>query len=392
VGRTYSPREMLEKLISFNTVSDRSNLDLIAFVEDYLAGWGVAAQRVPDPTGEKAGLFTLIGPRTEGGAVLSAHTDVVPVAGQDWSRDPFTAWEDGGRLYGRGAADMKGFAATILAKVPDFLNAGLRVPIHIVLSYDEETGCDGARRIIPVMLEHDPRPAFVIVGEPTSMKVVTGHKGITVLRTRVTGHPVHSSQLHRGISAISVAAKLIGWLDTKTSENRSKADPDCPFEPPYTTLHCGTIAGGQAHNITAQSCEFLTDIRMLPSESAGQWRTAYRRFIDTEALPGMLEVSENCSVEVEELADVPALGEEDSGLAEMLARRLTGDNARNVVVYATEGGLFQHHGLSTVVCGPGSIDQAHQPDEYIELSQLDRCAAFLDRLVDSLSHLTPEQV
>lgn len=385
MGRTYTPQEMLTKLIGFNTVSDRSNLDLIAFVEDYLHGWGVRTQRVPDPTGEKASLYALIGPVTDGGTVLSAHTDVVPVEGQAWSRDPFQAWEDNGRLYGRGAADMKGFAATVLAKVPDFLKAELRAPIHIALSYDEETGCDGARRLIPDMLDNGPRPARVIVGEPTSMKVVTGHKGITVLQTRITGHPVHSSQLHRGLSAISVAARLIGWLDGKTAENRAKADPDCPFEPPYTTLHCGTISGGQAHNITAPSCEFVTDIRMLPGETPEQWIAAYRSFVETEILPDMKAVSALCDVEITELANVPGLGEEDDGLAEVTARRLTGDNARNVVVYATEGGLFQSHGLSTVICGPGSIDQAHQPDEFIELTQLDRCASFLGELTDRMS-------
>lgn len=385
MGRTYTPREMLEKLISFNTVSDRSNLDLIAFVADYLDGWGVTAHCVKDPTGDKAALHALIGPATDGGTVLSAHTDVVPVEGQSWSRDPFTAWEEGGRLYGRGAADMKGFAATVLAKVPDFLKADLRVPVHLALSYDEETGCDGARRLIPRMLDQGPRPARVIVGEPTSMKVVTGHKGITVLKTRITGHPVHSSQLHRGVSAISVAARLIGWLDGQTAANRAKADPDCPFEPPYTTLHCGTIAGGQAHNITAPSCEFVTDIRMLPGELPSRWVEAYRRFVETEVLPGMKAVSALCDIEIIELANVPGLGEEQDGAAETTARGLTGDNARNVVVYATEGGLFQHHGLSTVVCGPGSIDQAHQPDEYIELDQLDRCAVFLEGLLDRMS-------
>ncbi|MEM5583183.1 acetylornithine deacetylase [Roseibium sp. AS2] len=387
MSRTYSPREMLEKLISFNTVSDQSNLALIAFVEDYLAGWGVPSRRVPDPTGQKAALHARIGPDADGGTVLSAHTDVVPVAGQNWSHDPFTAWADNGRLYGRGAADMKGFAATVLAKVPDFLSADLQVPVHIALSYDEETGCDGARRLIPEMLKQGPRPATVIVGEPTLMKVVTGHKGIVVLRTSITGHPVHSSQLHRGVSAISVAAKLIGWLDARTAENRAKADPDCPFEPPYTTLHCGTISGGQAHNITAQHCEFVTDIRLLPGDSASDWVAAYRAFIEDNVLPGLKAVSENCRIDISELANVPGLGEEAEGLAEPIARRLTGDNGRHVVVYATEGGLFQSHGLSTVVCGPGSIDQAHQPDEFIALDQLDRCAAFLDRLLKGMSRI-----
>jgi len=385
VTPTYTPRDMLEKLISFNTVSDRSNLELIAFVEDYLAGWGLAPQRVADPTGTKAALFARIGPDVDGGTVLSAHTDVVPVEGQAWSRDPFSAWEDGGRLFGRGAADMKGFAATVLAKVPDFLDAPLKRPLHIALSYDEETSCDGARALIPAMLAAGPRPAMVIVGEPTGMKVVTGHKGITILKTRIHGHPVHSSQLHRGVSAISAAARLIGWLDGKTAENQAKADPDCPFEPPYTTLHCGMIEGGQAHNITAQACEFVTDIRLLPGEKAEDWLAAYRRYAAEKVLPGMQAIAPACRIDITELAYVPGLAEEPDGLAERTVRRLTGDNARNVVVYATEGGLFQNHGLSAVVCGPGSIDQAHQPDEFIELSELDRCAAFLDRLIETMS-------
>ncbi|MCX2724696.1 acetylornithine deacetylase [Roseibium salinum] len=385
MSRSYSPREMLETLISFNTVSDRSNLGLIAFVEDYLAGLGVTSVRVPDATGEKAGLHALVGPAVDGGVVLSAHTDVVPVDGQAWTQDPFNAWEEGGRLYGRGAADMKGFAATVLAKVPDFLAADLKRPVHIALSYDEETGCHGASPLIRDLLDTGPRPDFVIVGEPTRMKVVTGHKGIALLKTRIHGHPVHSSQLHRGVSAISAAARLITWLDGKTAENRAKADPDCPFEPPYTTLHCGTISGGQAHNITAQHCEFMTDIRLLPGESAEDWIAAYKSFIEQDVVPGMRAVSADCRIDVEEIANVPGLRQEDDGRAEAVVRRLTGDNARSVVVYATEGGIFQNHGLSTVVCGPGSIDQAHQPDEYIELAELDRCAAFLDRLLDGLA-------
>ncbi|MDN3721312.1 M20/M25/M40 family metallo-hydrolase [Roseibium salinum] len=280
---------------------------------------------------------------------------------------------------------MKGFAATVLAKVPDFLAADLKRPVHIALSYDEETGCHGASPLIRDLLDTGPRPDFVIVGEPTRMKVVTGHKGIALLKTRIHGHPVHSSQLHRGVSAISAAARLITWLDGKTAENRAKADPDCPFEPPYTTLHCGTISGGQAHNITAQHCEFMTDIRLLPGESAEDWIAAYKSFIEQDVVPGMRAVSADCRIDVEEIANVPGLRQEDDGRAEAVVRRLTGDNARSVVVYATEGGIFQNHGLSTVVCGPGSIDQAHQPDEYIELAELDRCAAFLDRLLDGLA-------
>ncbi len=371
---------MLAKLVSFNTVSSRSNLDLISFVEDYLSSHGVNSVRVPDETGEKAALFATVGPDTDGGIVLSAHTDVVPVEGQNWSKDPFTAWEQDDRLYGRGTADMKGFAATVLAKVPDFLGANLSKPVHIALSYDEEVGCFGAPPMIDAMIANGLQPKAVIVGEPTNMKVVTGHKGIAVLKTQVHGHPVHSSQLHRGVSAISAAVKLISWLDEKTAQNKARADRDCPFEPPYTTLHCGTIQGGKAHNITAQSCEFMTDIRLLPGENITEWIDAYRSFAKEAVLPEMQAISSDCRIDIDLVATVPGLAEETDGTAEQLVRRLTGDNGRHVVVYATEGGQFQEKGLSTVVCGPGSIDQAHQPDEYIELAELDRCAAFLDDL------------
>ena len=381
----FTPQQMLEKLISFNTVSDRSNLDLIRFVEEYLGEFGISSVRVPDETGTKAALHALVGPAVDGGVVLSAHTDVVPVAGQNWSHDPFSATVSDGKLYGRGSADMKGFAATVLAKVPDILAANLKKPIHIALSYDEEVGCFGAPPLAKDMLARGPQPAFVIVGEPTNMRVVTGHKGIAVFKTIIRGHPAHSSQLHRGVSAISAAAKLITWLDARTAENKANAAPDSPFEPPYTTLHSGVIKGGEAHNITAQHCEFFTDIRLLPGDDAETWIDAYKAFIESDVLPDMLDISADCSITIEQIALVPGLSEEVDGLAETEVRRLTGDNSRHVVVYATEGGIFQEHGLSTVVCGPGSIDQAHQADEFIELAELDRCADFLDRLLTRIT-------
>jgi len=372
-------------LVGFDTVSDKSNLALIDFVAGYLEDHCVPATRVFNDGGDKASLFARIGPDLPGGVVLSAHTDVVPVANQEWTSDPFTLRADDDRLYGRGTADMKGFAATVLAHVPKMLAAGLVRPIHIALSYDEEIGCFGAPPMIKRMLADGPAPSAVIVGEPTRMKAVTGHKGIIVLKTKVFGHAVHSSQLDRGVSAISVAARLITWLDRQTAENRAKADADCLFDPPYTTLHCGTIRGGDAHNITAAECEFVTDIRTLPEERGEDWQARYEAFIETEVLPGMMAVSPSCRIEVTRLANVPGLRQETDGAAERLARQLTGDNGRNVVVYATEGGQFQDAGLSTVVCGPGSIDQAHQADEYIEAAELEKCVAFLDGLCRKLS-------
>ncbi|WP_417687221.1 acetylornithine deacetylase [Roseibium sp.] len=381
----YTPAAMLDRLVSFPTISHLSNLDLIGFVEDYLAEHGIASERVPDATGEKAALFATIGPKTDGGIVLSAHTDVVPVEGQNWSSDPFKLREAGGKLYGRGTADMKGFAATVLAHVPEMVAADLKKPIHIALSYDEEVGCFGAPPMIERMLAEGPKPSAVIVGEPTNMKVVTGHKGVIVLNTRIHGHPVHSSQLDRGVSAISVAARLISWMDARTSENKANAAPDCPFNPPYTTLHCGTIRGGSAHNITAAECEFVTDIRLLPQETGAGWLARYLDFIRTEVEPDMQAIFENCRIEVTQTADVPGLAPETDGPAEALARNLTGDNGTHVVVYATEGGQFQERGLSTIVCGPGSIDQGHQVDEFIEISEIEKCSAFLDRLCSKLS-------
>lgn len=383
--RQYSPEEMLERLIAFDTVSDRSNLDLIAFVETYLANWNVASQRVYDTSGHKASLIASIGPEADGGIVLSAHTDVVPVDGQPWSANPFKMRVTDGRLYGRGAADMKGFAATVLSHVPKFLQADLKRPLHIALSYDEEIGCLGAPALVERLLKSGGRPELVIVGEPTRMKVVTGHKGIIVLKTAVHGHAVHSSQLHRGVSAISVAARLITWLDAQTAENRENAESGSPFDPPYTTLHCGTITGGQAHNITAPFCEFQTDIRMMPGEKAEHWVARYRRFIDEEILPSIRSIAPDCRIDITEIANVAGLAPETDGAAERLARRITGDNGRHVVGFATEGGIFQEHGLSTVVCGPGSIDQAHQPDEYIELSELAKCSRFLDAICRHLA-------
>lgn len=381
----YSPQEMLAKLVGFNTVSNRSNLPLIDFVADYLSGFGIESRKVFDETGQKASLHAVVGPMRDEGVVLSAHTDVVPVENQAWSSDPFTLRADNGRLYGRGTADMKGFAATVLAHVPAMLSAGLARPIHIALSYDEEVGCLGAPPMIAHMLETAPLPSAVVVGEPTNMTAVTGHKGVIVLETKIQGHPVHSSQLDRGVSAISTAARLIGWLDRETEANKAKADPDSLFDPPYTTLHCGMIKGGDAHNITAAECEFVTDIRTLPEERGEDWQARYEAFIETDVLPAMRTVAPACRVDVTRVANVPGLREETDGAAEQLVRGLTGDNGQHVVVFATEGGQFQEKGLSTVVCGPGSIDQAHQADEFIEAAELERCTAFLDRLCKKLS-------
>ncbi len=374
-------REMLARLVAFPTVSTRSNLDLIDFVEGYLADHGVAAIRVPDETGDKAGLVAMIGPAVEGGVVLSGHTDVVPVAGQDWTSDPFAVIERNGRLHGRGTCDMKGFCAAALALVPEMRAAGLTRPIIIALTRDEEIGCIGAPPLIEAMLADMPRPEAVIVGEPSEMRVVTGQKGSWGFRARVRGHEVHSSLIHTGVSAVMEAAALIDWMAGQMREAVGET-PGNDFEPPYTTVHVGLIEGGTANNITARDCVFSGEVRCLPGEDPGDWR---RRFTAEAARRAaeLRRVHPAAGIVFETRMELPGFLAE--GPAEQLARALTGDNARHVVSYQTEAGHFQERGLSTVICGPGSIAQAHQPDEFITTTQLEAGVAFMRRLIQRLA-------
>ncbi len=382
----YTPREMLEKLVGFPTVSNVSNLELIDFVEDYLAGHGVKSHRIYDSTGEKANLYAVIGPNAEGGVVLSGHTDVVPVEGQAWDSDPFTVVEKDGRLYGRGTCDMKGFDALGLALVPDMLAAGLKRPVQIALSYDEEVGCLGAPFMIDEMVARLPRAAAVIVGEPSMMKVVTGHKGAIGFQTHVHGFEIHSSLMHQGVSAVMVAARLVNWLrETFEAEQAKAPNPiDAVFEPPFTTFHVGKIQGGTANNITAKDCTFFTDIRSPASQDPMDWFAKYMEFVrGVEA--EMQAIVPETRIEVTPPNEPnPALKPEENGAAEALARRITGDNGTHVVSYGTEAGQFQREGYSVVVCGPGNIDQAHQPNEYISIEQFEAGEAFMRRLIETL--------
>lgn len=378
-----SPREMLARLVAFPTVSDRSNLDLVDFVEGWLADHGVAATRVPDATGEKASLFARVGPAEPGGVVLSGHTDVVPVAGQDWTSDPWTLTERDGRLYGRGACDMKGFLACGLALVPEMLAADLRRPVLLALSHDEEIGCLGAPAMIDAILAAEPKPAAVVVGEPSMMQVVTGHKASWGMRVHVRGHEVHSSLVHTGVSAVMSAARLVAWLDRTMAENAARA-ADGPYAPNYTTLHVGLIQGGTAANITARDCTFSAEMRILPDESLADWKARF--LAEVARLEAELRaVHPAAKITVATRMELPAFAPETDGAAEALARRITGDNGLRVVSYQTEAGQFQERGLSTVICGPGSIEQAHQPDEWLSVAQLDAGAAFVRGVIRSLA-------
>jgi acetylornithine deacetylase len=375
---------MLAKLVSFNTESQNSNLDLIHFCRDYLAGLGVESTLVPSEDGNKANLYATIGPEAPGGVVLSGHTDVVPVAGQAWSSDPWTLTERDGRLYGRGTCDMKGFDAIALALVPEMLAAPLKRPVHLALSYDEEVGCLGARVLVKAMAAAGIAPSAVIVGEPSMMQVVTGHKGGTRMLTTVTGHAVHSSRVDVGVPAVMVAGTLIEWHNRTMAENKARAGSDSPFEPPYSTLHVGTVQGGTAVNITAEHCVFSHEVRVVPGDDGMDYVGRYKA-LAAELEAGMKAIAPATGIVVEITSQTPPLGPEADGAAEALSRRLTGDNGSHVVAYGTEGGLFQAAGWSTVVCGPGDIAQAHQPDEFITIAQLDAGTAFVRGVIAELS-------
>ncbi len=386
MAQDLSAREILEHLVSFPTVSRESNLAIVDWIEEYLAGFGVRAHRVYNEDGTKANLYANVGPEVEGGVILSGHTDVVPVDGQDWDTDPFTLVEKDGRLYGRGTCDMKGFDALALAAVPLALARGIRRPLQIALSYDEEVGCLGAPSMIEEMARRLPRAAAAIIGEPSMMKVVTGHKGAHSVRTHLRGFEVHSSQPHRGVSAVMEAAKLIDWANRVNAENAA-ATPGplaAMFEPPYTTAHVGTVHGGTAENITARDCRFTMGFRVVPGEDARAWTDRYLEKV-REVEAGMRAVAPSAFIEAEPSAGVPGLAPEEEGAAEALARRLTGDNGEHVVSYGTEAGQFQRAGYSAVICGPGNIDQAHQANEYIEIGQFEAGWAFMERLVESLA-------
>ena len=381
-GETLTPRHMIERLIAFDTTSFKSNLALIDFVADYLAGHGVASRRTYDEAGEKANLYASLGPEAAGGVVLSGHTDVVPVAGQPWDSDPFSVVEQDGLLYGRGTSDMKSFLAVALARVPEMLAAGLKVPLHLALSYDEEVGCFGAEGMIADIKANLPQPRIVIIGEPTSMKLVNTHKGDAGFETRITGKAAHSSQPHRAANAIMAAAELIGFLMRVAGEKREGGPRDERFEPPHTTLNVGTIEGGNALNIVPRHASFTWEFRTVPADDGAEILARFNRFAAEEVLPRLRETASEAAIETETLAWVPALVPEADSAAEALVRLLTGANRADAVSYATEGGLFQEAGFSTVICGPGSIDQAHQPNEFIALSQVEACDDFIGKVID----------
>jgi acetylornithine deacetylase len=382
--RLAKAKALLARLVAFDSVSDRSNLPVIDFVEDYLASRGVAARRAPNASGDKAAILATIGPRVDGGVALSGHTDVVPVDGQAWSSNPFALREAGRRLYARGACDMKGFDACVLAMVPAFQSAALKRPVHIVLSYDEETTCLGSTDVIAWFGRDEPRPGAVIVGEPTMMEVADAHKSVATLRTLVIGHEGHSALPTLGANAVAAAADVVSEIGRLAREYES-GPLDPRFSPPYSTLHVGMIQGGTARNILARECLFHWEFRGLPGVSTASALAKVQAFVDAVALPRLRRFVAGPTIATEIEVDAPPLAAAPGSAAETLALRLTRSNRTIAVSFATESGHFQSAGLPTVVCGPGSIDQAHKPDEFVEEAQLAACLAFLDALAGELS-------
>ena len=381
-----TPFEIMEKLISFPTVSRDTNIPLIDWVAEYLDSHGIESHRYIDPEQPKHALFAHVGPWEEGAIVLSGHTDVVPVDGQPWDTDPFSVVEKDGRYYGRGTCDMKGFDALALWALVEGKYSGINRPLQVALSFDEEIGCTGAPPMIEAMQPVLPKGSAAIIGEPSTMQAVTGHKGGTGFDTHVIGFEVHSSLLHKGVNAIMAGAKLIEWANEMNTENMAAKPSDIAamFDPPFTTLHVGMISGGTAHNITAKDCHFAMDFRVVPGEDKDYWAKAYLEKV-REVEAQMQAVVPETRIDIGARFDVPALQPETEGEAETLVRQLTGDNASHKVSYGTEAGQFQEAGYSAVICGPGDIAQAHQPNEFIEVSQFNAGHDFMKKLLARLA-------
>lgn len=370
---------MIERLVGFATISADSNLKLIEFAREHLAAHGFDSRLTFDDERRKANLFATIGPNCGGGIVLSGHTDVVPVSGQSWASDPFRVEWRGDRLYGRGTADMKSFLAVALTMAPVFRASELRRPIHLALSYDEELGCLGAPRMLRDIVENNSKPALAIIGEPTSMRLVNRHKGTLAFRTTITGRDAHASLTDRGLNAIACAGEFLRFLERLAAEHRS-GPFDASFDPPYTTFNVGVIRGGTATNIIARHCELLWEFRPIPSIEPGALVQRIRQFLEHELLLRMRSCAPEAAIDTTALYHVPPLKPQSASTTVEMIKALVGDDPAVGVAFGSEAGQFQQSGIPAIVFGPGSIEQAHQPDEYIEVAQVARCAAFMENV------------
>ena len=377
--------ELLKTLVGFDTTSYNSNLGLIEFIQSYLSSYNVESTLIHDESGKKANLYATIGRTDIGGVMLSGHTDVVPVAGQDWDTDPFSLTESSDKLYGRGSADMKGFIALVLSRVPEMVSKELTKPIHLAFSYDEEIGCVGVQRMLD-LLEHQPiKPSCCIIGEPTGMEVVIGHKGKHATRVKVRGHACHSGQSPLGVNAIDFASELIVYIRKLAHEKAQNGPFDKDYEVPYTTLHTGVIGGGTALNIVPNLCQFDFEIRHLYEEDPQHLLDQIENFARDHLENEMHLIDSDTGFDFETLATYPGLLTDPGIEFVAYVKGLLDNDAHSKVIFGSEGGLFQKRlGIPTLVCGPGNIDQAHKANEYISLDQLQKGGNFLDCLLESL--------
>ena len=377
--------EILERLVAFPSVSGLPNGEIVGYCRDYLHAHGIESSLSYDEAGERANLFATIGPEVDGGVVLSGHTDVVPVEGQNWSNDPFTLIRQDGRLYGRGSVDMKGFLACVLGAVPQFKSLALKRPVHIAFSFDEETGGFGMPYLLRDMGDKAYRPSVVIVGEPTEMKIISGHKGAYEMRTEVTGFEVHSSDPTKGVSAISYAVRLMSRIDEMGKAFAANPYIGSAYDPPYATFNIGTVSGGAVRNATAGWCSFDWELRPMPGEDGAAVIAEIEAYARDVLLPEMKAVNERADIKVITEAPVPPLDNANAAEAVAFVCELTGLNSEGVVSFGTDGGYFSDADYSTVVFGPGSITRAHQPDEYIEVAELAEGLEFLNKVGNRLT-------
>ncbi len=378
--------DLLSQLIGFDTTSRNSNLELIEFIEAMLVPYGIKTELTFDDDKKKANLFATLGGGNQPGIVLSGHTDVVPVDGQDWSTNPFQTEIIDGKLFGRGACDMKGFIAICLSKIEQILHADLATPIHFAFTYDEEVGCLGVSSLLAALKKKSIQPQACIIGEPTSMEVIRAHKGMLFKRCCVHGKSAHSSLVNQGVNAITVAAKMIAHADSIQQRIQREGPFDNEFDPPYTTLHCGVMNGGTVNNIIPNHCEFDFEIRNLPEQSSLPLFAEIDAYAKTTLLPQMHAVSRDTGIDWQDIGDYPVLDTPvDEPLIGMVAELVGSNTTPGKVSYGTEGGYFQTAGIPTIVCGPGSIEQAHKPNEFIDLAQLEKGERFITALIKSLT-------
>ena len=380
-GPIYTATELLARLVAFDTTSHKSNLGIVAFIEDFLLQHGVKSHRITSDDGLKANIFATIGPGGKGGVALSGHTDVVPVEGQAWDSNPFDVRAQGGKLYGRGTCDMKGFLACVLASVPDFKRRTFKTPIHIAFSYDEEVGCLGVRPMIAEFSKTIPRPRLTIVGEPTNMQVVDAHKGPVRWQVDIAGRAAHSSMAHLGVNAITYANRMISELARMESDLKITSRND-RFDPPFATLQVTTLQGGTANNIIPVFCRFGFEVRALPGVDVDGIERRLRYFAEKDCLPEMGRVAPEAAITITRANTVPPFAADQNSEVVALALKLTGQNATHTVSYATEAGLFQDGGSPSIVCGPGDIAQAHTANEWIAENEMAKCMVFMSRLAD----------